>query len=160
MCTVVCIPNPTPSHGAKRLFPASVGPKLSGRMFQTRHSGLASCPKPDNQERLERIVSLRHLHGPNNFRGRFEWKVRTSRNSPKRSGLVFSLRARSWRYAADDSPHSLDKVEEEFMAKLSHISPAILAVVSRSTGDHLDLTGVLRAVLMHYRDSRISSTSE
>ena len=60
----------------------------------------------------------------------FEWRVRTNRNSQKRAGLVFPLVCAAGGALLMAQAHSLGNTKEEFLAELSHIPLAILAVVA------------------------------
>ena len=58
----------------------------------------------------------------------FEWAVQTERLAPKRAGLVFPLVCAVGGAFLMTHSHSLGNVKEEFLAELSHIPLALLAV--------------------------------
>jgi putative copper resistance protein D len=60
----------------------------------------------------------------------FEWAVQTQRIAPRRAGLVFPLVCAVGGALLLTHSHSLGNVKEEFLAELSHIPLAILAVVA------------------------------
>lgn len=60
----------------------------------------------------------------------FEWAVQTGRISPKRAGLVFPLVCAAGGALLLTHSHSLINIKQEFLAELSHLPLAILAVVA------------------------------
>jgi putative copper resistance protein D len=60
----------------------------------------------------------------------FEWAVQTGRLSPRRAGLVFPAVCAVGGALLLTHSHSLGNVKEEFLAELSHIPLAILAVIA------------------------------
>jgi putative copper resistance protein D len=60
----------------------------------------------------------------------FEWAVQTGRLSPQRAGLVFPMVCAAGGALLLTHSHSLGNVKEEFLAELSHIPLAILAVMA------------------------------
>ena len=60
----------------------------------------------------------------------FEWAVATRRLAPQRAGLVFPLVCAVGGALLMTHSHSLGNVKEEFLAELSHIPLAILAVLA------------------------------
>lgn len=60
----------------------------------------------------------------------FEWAVQTHRIAPRRAGLVFPLVCAVGGALLMTHSHSLGNVKEEFLAELSHIPLAILAVIA------------------------------
>jgi len=60
----------------------------------------------------------------------FEWAVQTGRLSPRRAGLVFPAVCAIGGALLLTHSHSLGNVKEEFLAELSHIPLAILAVIA------------------------------
>ena len=60
----------------------------------------------------------------------FEWAVQTQRIAPRRAGLVFPLVCAVGGALLLTHSHSLGNVKEEFLAELSHIPLAILAVTA------------------------------
>ncbi len=60
----------------------------------------------------------------------FEWSVQTGRLNPQRGGLVFPLVCAVGGALLLTHSHSLGNVKEEFLAELSHIPLAILAVIA------------------------------
>ena len=60
----------------------------------------------------------------------FEWAVQTQRLAPRRAGLVFPLVCAAGGALLLTHSHSLGNVKEEFLAELSHIPMAILAVAA------------------------------
>jgi copper resistance protein D len=60
----------------------------------------------------------------------FEWGVQSGRLDPRRAGLVFPLVCAVGGALLMTHSHSLGNIKEEFLAELSHISLAILAVVA------------------------------
>jgi putative copper resistance protein D len=101
--------------------------------------------------------------------GIFEWAVRTGRISEKRGGLVFPLVCAIGGALLLTHSHSLGNVKEEFLAELSHIPLAILAVIAgwsrwleiRLTQDRQRILKwtwpvcfiLIGAVLLNYRES-------
>ena len=60
----------------------------------------------------------------------FEWAVQTKRLAPRRAGLVFPLVCAAGGALLLTHSHSLGNVKEEFLAELSHIPLALLAVTA------------------------------
>ncbi|HTS61848.1 MAG TPA: CopD family protein [Candidatus Acidoferrales bacterium] len=60
----------------------------------------------------------------------FEWAVQTQRIAPRRAGLVFPLVCAVGGALLMTHSHSLGNVKEEFLAELSHIPLALLAVAA------------------------------
>jgi putative copper resistance protein D len=60
----------------------------------------------------------------------FEWAVRNKRLAPERAGLVFPLVCAIGGALLMTHSHSLGNVKEEFLAELSHLPIALLAVVA------------------------------
>ncbi|HYZ84665.1 MAG TPA: CopD family protein [Bryobacteraceae bacterium] len=60
----------------------------------------------------------------------FEWAVQTHRLAPQRAGLVFPFVCSIGGALLMTHSHSLGNVKEEFLAELSHIPLALLAVVA------------------------------
>ena len=60
----------------------------------------------------------------------FEWAVQNGRLAPRRAGLVFPLVCAAGGTLLLTHSHSLSNVKEEFLAELSHIPLAILAVMA------------------------------
>jgi putative copper resistance protein D len=99
----------------------------------------------------------------------FEWAVQTHRLSPRRAGLVFPLVCAVGGAILMTHEHSLGNVKDEFLAELSHIPLALLAVVAgwsrwleiRLTGKHVRVAAsvwpvclvLIGVVLVLYRES-------
>jgi putative copper resistance protein D len=60
----------------------------------------------------------------------FEWAVQNGRLAPRRAGLVFPLVCAAGGALLLTHSHSLGNVKEEFLAELSHIPLALLAVMA------------------------------
>ncbi len=60
----------------------------------------------------------------------FEWAVQTGRLAPRRAGLVFPLVCAAGGALLLTHSHSLGNIKEEFLAELSHIPLALLAVAA------------------------------
>jgi putative copper resistance protein D len=60
----------------------------------------------------------------------FEWAVQNGRLAPRRAGLVFPLVCATGGALLLTHSHSLGNVKEEFLAELSHIPLALLAVMA------------------------------
>ena len=60
----------------------------------------------------------------------FEWAVQTQRIAPRRAGLVFPLVCAVGGALLLTHSHSLGNVKEEFLAELSHVPLALLAVAA------------------------------
>ncbi len=60
----------------------------------------------------------------------FEWAVQTGRIAPRRAGLVFPLVCAAGGALLLTHSHSLGNVKEEFLAELSHVPLALLAVAA------------------------------
>jgi putative copper resistance protein D len=60
----------------------------------------------------------------------FEWAVQNGRLAPRRAGLVFPLVCAAGGALLLTHSHSLGNVKEEFLAELSHIPLAVLAVMA------------------------------
>jgi putative copper resistance protein D len=60
----------------------------------------------------------------------FEWRVQTSRVRSQRAGLVFPLVCAAGGALLLTHSHSLGNIKEEFLAELSHLPLAILAVMA------------------------------
>ena len=60
----------------------------------------------------------------------FEWRVQTSRVRANRAGLVFPIVCAAGGTLLLTHSHSLGNVKEEFLAELSHVPLAILAVIA------------------------------
>jgi putative copper resistance protein D len=60
----------------------------------------------------------------------FEWAVQSNRIAPRRAALVFPLVCATGGALLMTHSHSLGNVKEEFLAELSHIPLAILAIVA------------------------------
>jgi putative copper resistance protein D len=98
----------------------------------------------------------------------FEWAVQTGRVALKRAGLVFPMVCAAGGALLLTHSHSLGNVKEEFLAELSHVPLAILAVTAgwtrwlevRLTPDRLQLVRwawpvcfiLIGAILMNYRE--------
>ena len=99
----------------------------------------------------------------------FEWAVQNDRLAPGRAGLVFPLVCAAGGALLLTHSHSLGNIKEEFLAELSHIPLAILAVMAgwfrwleiRLPGDQTRLFGriwpvcfaLVGSVLLLYRES-------